>query len=493
MKEELINKILERIKEEKVTKEILACLDEVVLERLCLINDTKELKKTLLKILDNDLDTKVSLPYINIRGLAKGLDYNNYFVNKLTFSNIDSKLKAEALRKMAMAKSHFQLKYIYYIYENKEIEYKDLIADIILKCNKEFQVVGVYSIFSNIETEKEKECIAEYLELAKLIAKEKNRYKANIYTNLDWNLDILDLGLLLPVAKLISKCKCENQAKNMYNYLNDIDSKNAPYILKNAMYFLKTTDEDKLESLSKYLTYSLKQNLLVEEEKVNLIVGARKKFNSDAIEGSLTSGHLIEMSLDNEAAQILNNSRKEYNVNYASKLISYASIDSLSGAMIVNESETKYKAEKVYGILFLYETTDEIDKSLEFAALINSVHTKVEIDLIYLLSQNSYLNKLGIALPIARVIANATDCEEDVIKIWECLKEEENKVNAIKGFVSLLQNINLKNRQKAENIINLVLLKAQNKPMHFELPQEESTVEKIKISTKIKKLVKKNK
>ena len=59
--------------------------------------------------------------------------------------------------------------------------------------------------------------------------------------------------------------------------------------------------------------------------------------------------------------------------------------------------------------------------------------------------------------------------------------------------MSLLQNINLKNRQKAENIINLVLLKAQNKPMHFELPQEESTVEKIKISTKIKKLVKKNK
>ena len=255
MKEELINKILGRVTKSKITKAKLENLDEEVLARLCLINDTKELEKTLLKILDNGLDTKVSLPYINIRGLAKGLDYNNYFVNKLTFSNIDSKLKEEALKKMAMAKSHFQLKYIYYIYENKEIEYKDLIADIILKCNKEFQVVGVYSIFSNIETEKEKECIAEYIELAKIIAQEKDKYKVNIYTDINWNLDILDLGLLLPVAKLISKCKCENQAKNMDNYLDNLDSKNAPYILKNAMYFLRATDEDKLKALYRYLTY----------------------------------------------------------------------------------------------------------------------------------------------------------------------------------------------------------------------------------------------
>ena len=491
MKEELINKILERV---KIKKEILECLDEAVLERLCLINNNADLEHIIKALFNTLSDVNVSIAYIDFYELnLLELGKYDYDIQKLLRFNIDSKLKVEALKKMAVAKNHFQLKYIYYIYENKDIEYKDLIADIILQCSKEFQVVGIYNIFSDIETEKEKESIAEYLELAKIISQEMDEYKVKIYTNLDWNINILDLGLLLPVAKLISKCKCKAQAKNMDNYLDNLDSKNAPYILKNAMYFLRATDEDKLKALYRYLTYSLKQKLLVEEEKVNLIINARNKFNSDAIEGSLTSGHLIEMSLDNEAAQILNNSRKEYNVNYASKLISYASIDSLSGAMIVNESETKYKAEKVYGILFLYETTDEIDKSLEFAALINSVHTKVEIDLIYLLSQNSYLHKLGIALPIARVIANATDCEEDVIKIWECLKEEENKVNAIKGFVSLLQNINLKNRQKAENIINLVLLKAQNKPMHFELPQEESTVEKIKISTKIKKLVKKNK
>ena len=496
MKEELKNNLLERIKVKNRVgyKNVLDNYSQVVLERLSSVKDDKVLRillRDLSDLMENNVKTndELLLMMIEIIENRHGLDNFSFYDIIFDRKMIDSK-KIECLNKVLKATKDFQINYIHYIYENNNIAYKDLIADIILKCSKEFQVVGIYSIFSNIETEKEKECIAEYIELAKIIAKEKDKYKVNIYTDINWNINILDLGLLLPVAKLISKCKCGAQAKNMDNYLNNLNSENAPYVLKYSEYFLRTTAENKLNSLYKYLTFCLNQSLLIEEDKINLIINARNKFNGEAIEDSLTYGKLIDINFDGVAAEILNESRKEYNANYASKIIYDASIDSLSAAMIVNESETRYKAQKVYNTIILYANTDEIGKSLEFAALINSVHSNLEIDLIYLLSQNSYLNKLGIDLPIARIIANATDSENDAIKIWECLKDEENRKNAINGFATLIQNINSQKRQKAEEIINMVLLKAQNKPIHLDVV--ESVVQaNEKLTTKVKKLVNK--
>lgn len=479
MKEELINKILERI---EFNKEKIESLDELVLESLCLVKNNNDLRDVLMAILDYKLDPTIILEYVEA--------YNLNVVNviKLIISDNNYKLAKEALNKMSLAKHDFQIEYIDKIYGSDNIECKNLIVDVILKCNNRYQASTIFDIF-DLKAKKE-EYFATYLELTKLIAKEKHEFIIDGYFKLIDNEDIIKLGLLLPVAKLISKCKCENQAKNMDNYLSNLDSKNAPYILKNAMYFLRTTDEDKLKSLFKYLTYSLRQNLLVDEEKVNLIIGARNKFNSDAIEGSLTFGPLIDTDLDGEAAEILNSSRKEYNAKYAKSLVNIGSVDGLSGAMIVNESETKYKAEQVHSIISIYANTDEIKRSLEFAVLINSVYTKLEIDLIYLLSQNSYLNKLGIDLPIARIIANATESEYDAIIIWECLKDEENRKNAINGFASLIKNINPKSRQKAENIINLVLMKAQNKPIHLDVV-DEVVVTNEKLTNKVKKLINK--
>ena len=490
MKEELINKILERVKELKVTKEKLEELDEIVLERLSLIDDTNDLENVLEVILDNNFNTSVSILYINVYCLKnKFSDFDgNLYIDKIVYSEIDSKLKAEALRKVALAKYDFQDKFIYYVYNNKAINHKDLIADIILKCNIPKQASAIYDIFDL--NEYGEKYITQYLELAKLITKEVIDYEISIYSNLTYFEEILKLGLLIPAANLISKCKNEFQAKNMYNYLDKLDSKNAPYILKNCEYFLRTTDEEKLNLLSKYLIYCLNRYLLVEENKINLIIDARKNYNSDAIEQALTFGHLIDTSLDMEAAEILNNSRKEYNVKYAQRLVNLGSFDSLSGAMIVNESETKYKAEQAYNVISLYANTDEIGKSLEFASLINSVHTKTEIDLINLLSQNIYLNKLGIALSMARIIANATDLEEDVIAIWECLRVRENRETAVKGFTTLIKNINPKNRKKAEEIINTVLLKAQNNPIHLDVV-ESVVLANEKLKNKVKKLVNK--
>ena len=54
----------------------------------------------------------------------------------------------------------------------------------------------------------------------------------------------------------------------------------------------------------------------------------------------------------------------------------------------------------------------------------------------------------------------------------------------------MLQNINPKNRQKAENIINLVLLKAQNRPMHFDVV-DKAAPQSEKLATKVKKLINK--
>ena len=140
--------------------------------------------------------------------------------------------------------------------------------------------------------------------------------------------------------------------------------------------------------------------------------------------------------------------------------------------MIVNESETKYKAEKTYSIMSLYANTDEVDKALEFAALINSVYTKVEIDLIYVLGINNRLNNLNVALPIARIIAGATDAIGDVIALWECMKE--NKEEIIKGLTEVIHSLDPKYRKKAEKIINIALIKAQNKPLHLTFDDEVS-------------------
>ena len=486
MKEELINKILERT--DIFAKEKLEELDEVVLERLCLIDNTYDLEDIILVLFNLKSDVSLSIAYINVYDLhllGKG-KYDDY-INQLLLSNIDLALKAEALNKMMLAKYDFQIEYIKHIYVNLEIKNKDMLVDIILKCSKDTQVEAIYDIFDLKEYGEE--YMAQYLELAKLIAKETTEYKIPFYRILTINENILKLGLLVPTANLISKCKTCSQVRNIDSFLKNLDNNNAPLILKYCEYFLRTTDEDKLESLYKYFTFCLNQSLLVEEEKVNLIINARNKYNSNAIGNTLTYGPLIDANLDVVAAEILNDSRKEYNVKYAKSLVNIGSVSGLSGAMIVNESETKYKAEQVHSLISLYANTDEIDGSLEFASLINSVHTKTEIDLIYLLGHNGYLNKLGIALPIARVIADATDCEEDIEKIKECLRDEENIVKAIKGFIYLIKCIDLNDRQKAENIINRVLLRTQNRPIHIDFIEEkEPTLNNIKIPAPIRTL-----
>ncbi len=452
MKEELINEILNRV---NLKKEPLENLDEEVLERLCLIDDNNDLEIIIKAITAKKQDTSLNMAYINAFLM-------NTYVNTIFYANMDANLKEEALKKAALAKYDFQAKYIYNIYDSDEIKHKGLVADLILKCRADFQAYAIYDLMASIEWEDKEHLFAEYLELAKIISQERDEYKVDCYYNLDNNKNIVELGLLIPIAKLIGKSHCEKQAINIYQYLKKLDRENASYVLKNSELFFKTKDEDKLNSVYRYLIYCLNHKLLVEEDKVNLIIKARNKFNRDKIREALTSEDLLETNLEREASQILDDSRKEYNALYASKLTKLANFDSLSGAMIVNESETKYKASKVYSLISLYANTDEIGNSLEFASLINSVYTKIEIDLIYLLSQNVYLNKLDIALSIARVIGESTGYEEDVIKIWECLKIEENRQIAMKGFNSLIENIDPKNIKKAQKIIRGVLLQAKS-------------------------------
>ena len=53
-----------------------------------------------------------------------------------------------------------------------------------------------------------------------------------------------------------------------------------------------------------------------------------------------------------------------------------------------------------------------------------------------------------------------------------------------------MQNINPQKRQKAEDIINKVLLKAQNKPIHLDVV-ESIVLANEKLKNKVKKLVNK--
>ena len=134
MKEELINKILKRV---KIKKEKLEILDELVLESLCLVKNNNDLRDVLIALLDYKLDPTIILEYVEA--------YNLNIVNviRLIISDNNYKLAKEAINKMAFAKYDFQIEYIDKIYGNHNIEYKDLIADIILECNKDFQKVFI--------------------------------------------------------------------------------------------------------------------------------------------------------------------------------------------------------------------------------------------------------------------------------------------------------------------------------------------------------------
>ncbi len=471
MKEELINNILEKIKKEEVKREELEVLDEVVLKRLCLINSVYNLENILWLIFNYNLDTNLIMYSINI--LELNLLYKTE-ISQILDVNITLKLKEEALLKISEAKYDFQAECIKEIYCNDNvgnIKYRNLIVEFVLECSKEFQTDAIYDIYSHIE-EMDNDSVLEYLELAKLIAREKNEYKVNIYSRLDWILEILDLGLLLTMAEMISKTKNKVQASYMFQYFEILNKENAPYVLKYSEYFLKTTSEDKLQHISTYISYCLTHNLNVEEEKINLIINTPSKIKTSSITDLLTSFRIKDNDLVEESLDILKSSKHNYNIMYATTL---AKLDNFDGAMIVNEAENKYKAEKVFDTLVNFDNEEKIDNSCEFAALINSVYSKVEIDLIYLLSKNIYLNELNIALPMARIIANATECEEDMTLISECLKISENSEKVFKGLLKLIQDVKPKYRAKVQKIITNIMLNINLNPNEiFSLSREKN-------------------
>ncbi len=428
--------------------------------------ETLDLKQIMKLVLDSKLDQNTILMYIDACEInPKCIEY----INALIESNLSSNLKIRALKKLVQAKYDFQGLYINNIYQNENIKEKELLADIILSCKTLNQVATIYIMFSEIEDDNIN--LIEYYALAKLITKCNNIYKTSILNDNKWISKMANLGLLLPIANLILKCKTNKQADyiKLLAY-NQSVSENALLILKYCEYFLKTTDENKLFNINCYILQCINTNVLVEAAKINTILVSRHNYITNNIGDIFTNQILINADLDLQAAQVLNDSRKEYHARYASKLATFAAPESISSAMIVNESETKYKAEKAYSIMSLYANTDEIDKALEFAALINSVYTKVEIDLIYVLGINKRLNNLNVALPIARIIADATDAIGDVITLWESMKE--NKEEIIKGLTEVIHSLDPKYRKKAEKIINVALIKAQNKPLHLTFDEE---------------------
>ena len=172
-------------------------------------------------------------------------------------------------------------------------------------------------------------------------------------------------------------------------------------------------------------------------------------------------------------AGILSDSRKEYQAFLIKNNLHGLTPELFVGAsMLVNEAETRKKALTITAILNSLVKYEEINEnSLVFASLINRVYTDVEINLIADLAKNTILNKIGVALPLARIIALEEE-EFDRLIIWNAYQNEETAKSLIFGLVSLNSCTISDDRDKAKKIINNIL-KEIDIPFDFKGKEEK--------------------
>ena len=479
--EELKNNILERleVKNSRVGfKNVLDELSEVVLERLTFVKDDKVLErlvKDLRDLMENNINPneELLLMMIEIIENREGLD-NFSFYDIIFDRKMSAQEKVDCLKKALKATKGFQADYIYNIYAHKMIPYKDLASDIILNCKYEEHASAIYKMFSWIELEEEKEYMPVLLEVAKLMLKVDDRRVLKEIKEIAWDENLLNTGYTISVIKLIMKCKTYGQVISIFCLFEALEKDEVPYAIDACKYFLMTKDELILDNLCNYIGQSIKCKLPISLDNINLLLNARKNFNGKYATMALTNDTFIEAKDNETMAGVYSDSRKEYHADLIhDELVGTLKPELLVGAsMIVNEAENKKKALTITNTLKNLKTFDEINEdSLAFAALINRVYTNVEINLIANLAKNVVLNRIGVALPLARLIALEEE-EFDEFMIWQAYQNEETKNSLLFGLASLYKLTLPEHLKKTEKIINNILKDIINTTIIYEEEKE---------------------
>ena len=478
--EELKNSLLDRINVQKSRvgyKNVLDCYSEVVLERLSRLKDDKILEKIikdLRDLIENKVNTndELLLMMIEIIDNRNGLD--NYYYYDIIFSRkMDIPEKIECLNKTLKVTKEFQIDYIYKIYENNLIPYKDLASDIILDCKYEEQTLKIYDMFSSIETLEEQEFMPIFLEVSKIMQKIVDEDVLDAITEIAEDENLLKTGYTIKVVEMLTKCKTYEQLSCIYYLFNDLDVEVIPYAYDSCKYFLMTKDDDILNNLFAYIKHNLKQKLPITLDNINLIISARHKFNGKYIIRALNNEAYIKNNEAEVMAEVFSDSIKEYQPRLIQESFKGFKSDlRIGSSMLVNESETEKKATKIANTLNNLAIFDRINEtSLAFMALVNRVYTDVEINLIANLAMNPKLNNIGVALPLARIIALEEE-EFDEFLIWNAYQNEEDKKEFIEGIASLYKLTLPEHLKKTEKIINNILKGIINATIIYEEEKE---------------------
>ena len=477
--EEVKNNLLERIKGIENGEKYIKILDicgKDVLERLLFVKNDKNLRLILNNFLDiNDLGVDINdellliiIDIINKKGKIDSL-YGNIIYGELQFKD-----KLECLNGMLKAKTRYQEENIYYLYAEDNL-YRDLAINLILTSTCKIQADEIYNVFHRCKEGNEYN--PTFIEVAKLMTKVVDKEILFRMEEILDNKNLLESGCVTVVANLITKCKNYDQLIYIASIFDDtnkkVDMEHIPYAMEACQYFLLTKDKTSLKNLYDYICYALSNKLPISLDNVNLIINARHKFNGKYATEALTNDALVRDKEETTVAGILSDSRKEYQAFLIKNNLHGLTPELFVGAsMLVNEAETRKKALTITAILNSLVKYEEINEnSLVFASLINRVYTDVEINLIADLAKNTILNKIGVALPLARIIALEEE-ENDRLIIWNAYQNEETAKSLIFGLVSLNSCTISDDRDKAKKIINNIL-KEIDIPFDFEKKEGE--------------------
>ena len=455
MQKDKFLKFLERIKKINESKsniyfsdkdiERLLKVDERVLNYLMEVKNKNALAYAtyyVLKMSGKDLTLD------NLNEMMEGIDiikdcpkYGFYLCKHLTDDRfIKEKTSLEGAYYITRCPSAEYINYIENIYAMSKLKDKSLYAEIILKCKNISEVREVYLSFLDFP-------LPNVLEYVKIIMSSQNS-------------------------------KAPFGIKVLFDYLND---ENKDEVMKGAKILASVKEDFKVDVLYDYLVYLIKGNEKIDDNKVELILRSNTKEIAQNIYWILTKVQFENKGIDVLASQILLDAPKNLDIDMVKRVLFYQSLifrgDNLTAMQILTESENKEKAKVVSDIL-LNNNAIECGINIEMAAIANSCYG-MDVDIVKLISGSPLLGKLGIIVPMGRILSSEYT-EEDVLLVREVLKEDNNLKEVIEMFKEALRRIKtLKKDNRDKDLYIYYLTKEVNRLLSICVGRKIEIKEKI--------------
>ncbi len=242
---------------------------------------------------------------------------------------------------------------------------------------------------------------------------------------------------------------------------------------KCADFVLECDKEFKAKMIWNYFINCLRNNLDIDFSKFRILLNVQNPKTSYFIGGVLYDDSLMNSDFLADTIDILDNSRKDFNFEYA-KVFLQNHINSeyrLSAAQIINEVTEEDKINIINSIL-----RDEKRDSLEMAAIANTLYNQGELEAILLLNHSQILNTMGVSILMARIIGRTTDYAFDIRDLREILTTEGYKEKVVEALKEELKLGLVSDSSLVADVLNQVLGTVIN--ANFELVEEEENPKK---------------